>query len=44
MADLQLFVAVLGDSSAPERVLCVRAPNSTAVAEFKEMIYAKAPH
>ncbi len=41
MADLTLFVVLLGDLPASERVFSVKAPASISVGEWKKLVYAE---
>jgi hypothetical protein len=41
MADITLFVVLRGDSPESKHVFPVKAPNSTYVGEFKELVYGK---
>jgi hypothetical protein len=44
MADLKIFVVILGDAPASKRMFSVSAPGNISVDEWREQVHAKKQH
>jgi hypothetical protein len=44
MADLEIFILILGDSPASNNMFPVRAPGGMSVGEWRELVHTKKQH